>query len=157
MSTFDAKSLRDKDDNDVNFTPTHYFDGNTKKNIAEEIANCLKKSGIVGHVMNNGSIDTAVYALASALSDYILKSSTTGLVKNDGSIDTTAYATKADLDDYLEKSILNGIMKNDGSVISYDSGTNSYPINISGNAHTVDNYHVVVGSVGANANTIYFF
>ena len=37
MSTFDAKSLRDKDDNDVNFTPTHYFDGNTKKNIAEEI------------------------------------------------------------------------------------------------------------------------
>ena len=37
MSTFDAKSLRDKDDNDVNFTPTHYFDGGTKKNIAEEI------------------------------------------------------------------------------------------------------------------------
>lgn len=37
MSTFDAKSLRDKDDNDVNFTPTHYFDGNTKKSIAEEI------------------------------------------------------------------------------------------------------------------------
>ena len=155
MSTFDAKSLRDKDDNDVNFTPTHYFDGNTKKNIAEEIAKCLKKSGIRGLVMNDGSIDTSVYALASALSNYILKSSTTGLVKNDGSIDTTAYATKAELDGYLEKSILYGIMKNDGSVIAANGDV--YPLDISGNAHTVDNYHVVVGSVGANANTIYFF
>ena len=157
MSSYDAKGLRDQNDNDLNFTPTHYLDNETKKSIAEELANCLKKSGIVGHVMNNGSIDTAVYALASELLDYIRKSSTAGLVKNDGSIDTTAYATKADLDDYLEKSILNGIMKNDGSVISCDTGTNSYPINISGNAHTVDNYHVIVGSVGANVNTIYFF
>ena len=155
MAEYDAKGLQDKDNNDVNFTPTHYFDGNTKKSIAEEIANCLKKSGIRGLVMNDGSIDTSVYALASALSDYILKSSITGLVKNDGSIDTTAYATKAELDGYLEKSILYGIMKNDGSVIA--GYGNVYPLDISGNAHTVDNYHVVVGSVGANANTIYFF
>ena len=46
-------------------------------------------------------------------------------------------------------------MKNDGSVIAANG--NEYPLDISGNAHTVDNYHVVVGSVGANANTIYFF
>ncbi len=156
MSTFDAKSLRDKDDNDVNFTPTHYFDGNTKKNIAEEIANCLKKSGISGLVRNDGSIDTSVYALASALSDYILKSSTTGLVKNDGSIDTTAYATQSSLSNYIAKSLIsNSIVKGDGSTINANG--DEYPLNISGNAHTVDNYHVVVGSVGANANTIYFF
>ena len=155
MSTFDAKSLRDKDDNDVNFTPTHYFDDNTKKSIAEEIANCIKKSVIVGLVKNDGSIDTAVYALASALSDYIRKSVIVGHVMNDGSIDTTDYVTKADLDDYLEKSIINGIMKNDGSVITPYGDV--YPLDISGNAHTVDNYHVVVGSVGSNANTIYFF
>ena len=43
MSTFDAKSLRDKDDNDVNFTPTHYFDGNTKKNIATEMGKKYEK------------------------------------------------------------------------------------------------------------------
>ena len=37
MAEYDAKGLQDKNDNDLNFTPTHYFDGNTKKNIAEEI------------------------------------------------------------------------------------------------------------------------
>lgn len=42
MSSYDAKGLRDQNDNDVNFTPTHYFDGGTKKNIAEEIGAVLK-------------------------------------------------------------------------------------------------------------------
>ena len=68
MSTFDAKSLRDKDDNDVNFTPTHYFDGNTKKSIAEEIgkkyekpSNGIPKSDLSSSVQSSlGKADSAV-------------------------------------------------------------------------------------------------
>lgn len=96
MAEYDAKGLQDKDNNDVNFTPTHY----------------MKSSG------STESIETA-------------------------------------LAECIKKSIVEGLVKNDGSVMISTGG--GYPINISGNADTVDNYHVVVGSVGNDTNTIYFF
>lgn len=80
MAEYDAKGLQDKDNNDVNFTPTHYLDGGTKKNIAEEIG---KKQNTLSVEDDSADIDNSTTivktldgaklktALAVKLWDYI--------------------------------------------------------------------------------------